>query len=66
MRGFRFTSALGSFGYTFEGRPAFSDAEVRIMAVSAKDVDDYWTGRPMRPSYNRRYITLRAQYPDCS
>ena len=63
VRGFRFTSALGSFGYTFEGPATLSDAEVRIMAVARDDVEDYWAGRPMRASYERRYAKLRAQYP---
>jgi hypothetical protein len=34
------------------------------MAVAKADVEDYWSGRPMRPSYQRRYAKLRAQYLD--
>lgn len=62
MRGFRFTSALGSFGYTVEGSVRLSDAEIRIMAVAKDDVDDYWSGRPMKPRYEQRYTKLRTQY----
>lgn len=62
-RPFTVQSALGRFTLTVDEEPVLvSDAMVAVMAVSARDVDDYWTGRLMRDSYQRRYQKLRAQY----
>ncbi len=59
------SSALGCFSFLQRNDQPIDVRWVGIMAVSAKDVDAWWKGNVMSPSYQRRYDALLAKHrPD--